>query len=553
MSFRAERSAVEESLDPNIRDVSTPLDMTRSLLEDQRTLWLVAAIILLLFAIANLPWQLDDYDQAKQAFTSFQMIKEGRWFYQQTPHEHVATKPPLMGWISAGLFTVTRSWDVAWRLPSFLAAIAIAILLFRAAASAYGTRAGLIAFGAFGLNLLTPRLATLVRTDMPLAFVIFLIGLLIWKKIREGTAWKPQDRFYLFALLAVAMLIKGPIVYALLLPGILLFEWRRSRHAAVARVGDPGLGASSQNSSSYGAVSSCNGSPSERLDTARRLQSAWPGWWPWIASLVVFLLWVTGGILFQPGFFNEVVMREFLGRFGETVHRPQPLYFYLPHLLHKFVPWSVLIIAVAIVDLRSRNWRLPSAFREMSPETFWLLCWSAGGLIVMSLIPSKRVDRIFPVVPPLCLLLAAQVSGRVSAPRRRVAELWHPFLAVALVFAILFTGGYTISKVVSGYRNHRDALVIFGRKVRHEAETNHWRYEVMSAKDEGLLLYLRKTHFIEPDRAQAEWNDRNLDALVVSTEKAPAVMPQLQGAIVSQLKSNQTRDGRETGYVLITR
>jgi hypothetical protein len=94
--------------------------------------------------------------------------------------------------------------------------------------------------------------------------------------------------------------------------------------------------------------------------------------------------------------------------------------------------------------------------------------------------------------------------------------------------------------------------VVFGRKVRHEAETNHWRYEVVSAKDEGLLLYLRKTHFIELDRAEAEWNDRNLDALVASTEKAPVVMPQLQGAAVSQLKSNQTRDGQEIGYVLIT-
>src|ERR1041384_2602863 len=103
-----------------MRDVSTPLDMTRSLLEGNRTLWVIALLITLLFAIANLPWQLDDYDQAKQAFTSFEMIKEGHWFYQQTPHERVATKPPLVGWISAGLFTVTRSWELAWRLQSFL-------------------------------------------------------------------------------------------------------------------------------------------------------------------------------------------------------------------------------------------------------------------------------------------------------------------------------------------------------------------------------------------------------------------------------------------------
>src|SRR5437667_8284663 len=159
--------------------------MTETLLEDRRTLWFVAGLTVLLFAVANLPWQLDDYDQAKQAFTSFQMIKEGRWFYQQTPHEHVATKPPLVGWISAGLFAVTRLWDTAWRLPSFLAAIAIAMLLFRAGTSAYGTVAGLIALGAFGLNLLSPRLATRVRTYMPLAAVIFLIGLVIWQKIRS--------------------------------------------------------------------------------------------------------------------------------------------------------------------------------------------------------------------------------------------------------------------------------------------------------------------------------------------------------------------------------
>jgi hypothetical protein len=84
------------------RDVSTPLDMTSNLLEDRRTVWAVAAVSFLLFLIGNLPWQLDDYDQAKQAYTSLGMIKEGRWFYQQTPHERVATKPPLVGWVSAG-------------------------------------------------------------------------------------------------------------------------------------------------------------------------------------------------------------------------------------------------------------------------------------------------------------------------------------------------------------------------------------------------------------------------------------------------------------------
>src|SRR2546421_8616674 len=112
---------------------------------------------------------------------------------------------------------------------------------------------------------------------MALAFVIFLVGLLIWQKIERQEEWKPRDRVYLFGLLTIAMLIKGPIVYAFLLPGIVL------NAVAVA------LWAT------------------RTPRTARRLQ-IWAGWWPWIASLALFLLWVIGGILLQPGFFNEVVM-----------------------------------------------------------------------------------------------------------------------------------------------------------------------------------------------------------------------------------------------------
>jgi 4-amino-4-deoxy-L-arabinose transferase-like glycosyltransferase len=375
---------------------------------------------------------------------------------------------------------------------------------------------------------------------MPLAFVIFLIGLLIWKNIREGIEWRRRHQIYVFGLLTIGMLIKGPIVYAFLLPGIVLFQWRGRARS---------LGAPLQ-------------------------KHAWPGWWPWVASLAVFLLWVTVGILFQPGFFNEVVMREFVARFGETIHRPQPLYFYLPHLLHKFAPWSVLIIGIALVDLHSRRWRLRSVIRDMSPDTFWLLCWSVGGLILMSLIPSKRVDRIFPIISPLCLLLAAQIArlgacshGSVSRSstsddvgltgHRPVAtenaKRIYRWAAAALVLSVLFTGGYTISKVISGYRHHRDALAIFGRAVRREAATHRWRYEVVSAKDEGLLLYLQKTHFVEPNHAVSEWNNGNLDALVASTEKASGLMPQLVGAAPSQLKSNEREKEQGNVYFLITR
>src|SRR6516165_994396 len=230
-----------------------------SLLEDRRTFWVVTALMVVLFAIANLPWQLDDYDQAKQAFTSFEIVKERHWLYQHTPHERVATKPPLVGWISAALFAVTRSWEIAWRLPSLAAAFALAIVLFRAAKGAYGRIAAAIALSAFGLNLLSPRLATLVRTDMPLALVIFLIGRLIWQIMRDGDEWKVRDQVYSFVLLTAAMLIKGPIVYAFLLPGIALFQLRRGRARPKLVLSEVEGDAPKTNSG-----------------------SAWSGWWPWV-------------------------------------------------------------------------------------------------------------------------------------------------------------------------------------------------------------------------------------------------------------------------------
>src|SRR5438132_3688196 len=377
------------------------LSWLEKFLQNHRTPWIVGGLTITLFLIANLPWQLDDYDQAKQAFTSFEMVKEGRWFYQQTPHEHVATKPPLVGWISVGLFAATRSWDVAWRLPSFIAAIAMSILLFR------------------------------------------------------------------------------------------------------------------------------------------------------VASLGIFLLWVVGVILFQPGFFDEVVMREFVARFGETIHRSLPFYFYLPHLLHKFAPWSVLMIALAILDLRARQWKIAAAFREMSPETFWLLCWSLGGLLAMSLIPSKRVDRIFPVIPPLCLLLAAQI-GNSSVNKQLRARIYR-WSAVALFLSILLTGGYTIAKVFSGYRDHRDALVVFGREVRHEAETHHWRYEVIGGKDEGVLLYLRRLYFVEPDDAIAKWKTGVIDAVAAPDEEQPRLLRDLEGSVRSRIRSWNENDDRTPGYILMRR
>lgn len=435
--------------------------------------WLIvaAAVIIGLLAISNLPWQLDDYDQAKQAFTSWQLIKEGRVFYQQTPSGKVATKPPLVGWVSASIYSVTHSWDLAWHLPSFAAALGLIYLLYRAARP-LGELPTLLAFLAFTLNILTRRIATLVRTDMPLALVIFAIGLLFLKHIRSRSPWNGRDRFLLFLLLTATMFIKGPIVYAFILPGLVCYEIRRRW----------------------------------RPD----FPPAWSGSWPWLASIALFLSWVIVGIRQVPGFYNEVVVTEFAGRFSETVHRSQSLFFYLPHLVQKFAPWSLLMILLAIVTWRRARAATGRGWERAAAETFWVAAWAFGGIAVMSLIPSKRVDRIFPAIAPLALLLAMQARRLLqfqdwAAPLRRLT-------VAAVIFASLYTGGYAVANVVMGYRHDRDALVRFGQDVRQLADREHLKVEVLRSDDEGLPMYLDRPGFVRDIPA-------GIDAIVRPMEK----------------------------------
>ena len=457
--------------------------------QNRRMLLIVSVLTVCFFAVSNLPWNLDDYDQAKQAFVSFQMIGQQRWLYQTTPDEgtkasggrhsphHINSKPPAVAWVSAALYQLTRSWDFAWRFPSFVAALVLAVLVFRGART-FGDLPALYALAAFGLNLLSVRLATLVRTDMPLALVTFAVGLLMFEKIRMRTSWTTRDRVVLFVVLTAAMFVKGPIIWAFVLPSLVLYQLLRNW----------------------------------RPD----FPNAWSGWLPWIASFALFCLWVIFGIRFIDGFYEDVILNEFGARFHEGIHRSQPLLFYIPHLLQKFAPWSLLIIGLLVVALRKTKAATGKWLGNLSPEMFWLITWALGGIVVMSLIPSKRVDRIFPAIPPLCLLLAAQIKAIMAENvirARRIAEF-------AIIFAAIFTGAYAAMRVADGYRDHRDALVKFGGEVRRIATAEHLRYEILPGRDESLLLYLQRPRFYtritEPTAAPP-----GLDALVVPLDEEP--------------------------------
>ena len=468
--------------------------------------WATLAVIVALFATRNLPWHLDDYDQAKQAFTSFEMIEEGHWWFQHTPAGRIATKPPLAGWLSAGL-RQTMPWDLAWRLPSFASALIILAMLARRGSATLGHRSGgLIAAAAFGLNVFTPRLASLVRTDMLLTLSIFAAGCLVHDRIARNEPWTPRTRLLLAFAILVSMLTKGPIVYAFLLPGLAayaLFSYRR-------------------------------GVPNH----------AWSGTWCWLLPLIAFGVWAWIGVSSSAEFYEQVVRKEFLGRFDLSeapVHKHQPIYFYLGHLLARFAPWS--LCAVALFSLRP----VREALRE-DRAFLWLTCWTLGGLVVMSLVPSKRFDRILPVVPPLCwLIVAALRHANVFTAHKNFAG----WVRAIVIVAMGVSSAYAAVNIWHDVKTNQRGLVHFGERARTLAVENDGRLAVVSGKDEGMLLYTRTPRFTRMSDALDAWKAREIDWLVLPERDFEKHAKDL-GAFTPALTSGKI-EGKNSAYVLIRR
>lgn len=479
--------------------------------------WLIICALVLLALTRNLPWHLDDYDQAKQAYVSFEMLEQGAWWFQHTPDGLVATKPPLIGWISAGLRALGLPWDVAWRLPGIVAALVIGIILYHEAEKLWPRYGGVSALCVFLLNMLAIRLVTLVRTDMPLTVTVFLLGWVLYRQIRDGGAWRSWRGGLIIAALALsADFTKGPIFYAFLLPGAVLMAvvaWRR--------------------------------------DLFERP-------WHWLAGFVLwslpglflFLDWSAAASIWEPAFYEEVVVKEFLGRFTaghEAVHNNQPLYFYVVHLLHKFAPWSVALLVLPW-------WKEARRAIRARPEVLWLVLWALGGLVVMSLIPSKRVDRIFPIIPPLAMLLPFMLRALaepVAAPTGESGGRARAWAGIMLGLALVVWGGYGLGQVAARHARGADQLVRFGREARHLADLRHVTLGVVKAYDEGLLLYTRTPRFLEREEAVEKWREGQVRGLVMDRETAQKLRDKLEFIEPPVFLIRDPRERGEVRYVLV--
>ncbi|MEO7794479.1 MAG: glycosyltransferase family 39 protein [Thermoanaerobaculia bacterium] len=362
---------------------------------------LVLWVPLVLFAVA---FQLGsralfDPDEGRNAEVMREMSVSGDYFVPRLNTLLFLDKPFL--YFAAGGVAVTTlgANEVAVRLPGVLCTLALAIGVGALARRWWGGQAGALA-----------AIAT-VAAPLPLLYsqiVIFDAMLTLWICTAVGAFYLAVDeeevpsaqalaaRWALVGWTAIALgiLTKGPVALLVPLAAVLPWAlWRGRARRIVAR-----------------------GAP--------------------LVLVAVIAPWLWAVSRADSDFLHYALVTETWSRLtSNELKRDAPVWFYLPVALFGILPWSVVPIA---------GWRrVLAAWRARRPEYRFLLVWFAVPYLLFSLMHSKRVHYILPVVPALVLLSIGLWMATARGDRlpgvRAAALVWLPLglamLALGLGFA----------------------------------------------------------------------------------------------------------------------
>lgn len=325
-------------------------------------------------------------DEPRYAGVAREMYRSGDFVTPRLAGEAWFEKPALMYWLAALSFTVFGVGEAAARLPSALAATAAVFFVFwigrRLFSRAVGFAAAMILATAVGFLALAraASMDMLLTASLTAAMAFFLAG---YTSESRSKRWF----FYGFYIaLGFGALAKGPI--AILLPVLALGVftlWRGSWRDAWAWHPE-GIA----------------------------LTALVAG--PWYAAVT----WINGREFVDVFFLNHN-----LQRFTSEIHgHPQPFYFYIPVLLLIFFPWSFALIP-ALGGRYTRTEQL-------------LLLWAAVPFVFFSLSGSKLPAYILPILPPLSLLTAREITRDRMTLALRLAISAQAVLWIGVGIALAF-------------------------------------------------------------------------------------------------------------------
>lgn len=328
-------------------------------------LWFMLFALALLGAGMGLrdPWP---SDEPRFALVARQMVESGNWLFPHRGSELYSDKPPLMFWLQAASFELTRNWRIAFLLPSLLAGLLTLGLTWDLGRRLWNPRVGLYAAAAL---LMTFQFTYQFKRAQIDPLVVAWITLANWGLLLHFLRGPDWRAFWLGCFAAgLGVITKGVgIIAFLMFVPYLAARWR----------GWPGVTPARQSALRWLAGFGCF-------------------LLPILAWMVPMLLvaWIDG----SPGhaaYANDLLFRQTARRYAHSWNHVQPVWYYLPILLFSWIPLSL-----AYPGLLPRWWR---AWRARDPRIVLPLAWVVLVIVFFTLPPGKRDVYILPALPMLAL------------------------------------------------------------------------------------------------------------------------------------------------------
>ena len=312
--------------------------------------------------------------------------------------------PPLYWWIAA-LCVKALGWsEVAFRLPSIVAAALTCAIVFAWSCRTLGLRVGLWSAAALLLCHFFLDAARQPRMDSMLALFVTAATASLERAIAIAPQAERRATWYLVAATTIGLgaLTKG--VLGVVLPGLVVALFLLIRR----RVGE--------------------------LFHFKMVAA-------FIGGLAIGLAWFIAG--YQLGgrqFLEWQVRMNLWSRFipagaGGADYCAHPFWYFAPQILRGFLPWSLYLPAFVFAA-----W--PVAGRRMPEPVVYVLCWFAAVFIFFSSSHGKCLIYILPALPPLAILTGwtiVQVQPGTNARRwvNRVFTAGSITIAIGAVVMVI--------------------------------------------------------------------------------------------------------------------
>lgn len=353
------------------------------------SLWIAVVWGAIFWRLSYLP--LLDPDEAHYAEITREMRRLGDYLVPRIDGVPIIDKPALFHWIQAGSLALFGENELAARLPTALAALALIWTTYWFGKRLFGDATGERGALMLALSPLTFALARFAYFDM--IFNAFLFGsmalLTVAAKEHRRALQIPG-----FVLLSLAAQIKGPFVFIIVPAAALVACLSKETRVFVRRIlWIPGL-------------------------IGAGLLSL-----PWF-----LLMWRH----FGDAFVRDYVLYNNVQLFAAPLYRKSfHPFFYFRSGAAAFFPWSLILIGAAI-----DAWRLRRQGLSMEPRRALLWAWTVTVFAFFSASRFKLDHYIYPIAPAVCLLVA-DFWERAALARKKWTRAWWPTVAAMAVLFIV--------------------------------------------------------------------------------------------------------------------